>query len=126
MFGWIPVLGPIIDGIVSIFNKKMDTDVQKKKIEAGTREVEITSSTAILSAFRDDIGVKISRDLVIFPVAVWTALTVWDYIIVIPYPWLVWGTKAIPEASGLAFLPYAVMVFLLGNTYLNKRHDSRR
>lgn len=120
MLGWIPIVGPIIDGLVSIFNKKQDADVEKHKVDGAVRETELKTSQEILSIFKDDVGVRFSRDLVIVPTSTYCALTVWDYMVVLKYPELVWGVKAIPVESGLAWLPYAVLVFLLGNTYLNR------
>lgn len=121
MFGWIPVLGPIIDGIFSFLNKKTDADVENKKTAAGVRTAEVSASVQTLAIFKDDIGVRLARDLIMFPVSVFTAVTVWDYFIVTRYPDLVWGTKAIPEGSGLEWLPYAVMMFLFGNLFLNRK-----
>lgn len=119
MLSWIPILGPIVDGIVSIFNKRADTGVANNKIDADVRQAEIASSIQTLLAFKDDIAIRITRDIVLFPVAVWTALTVWDKIVAIKYPELVWGTSPFIEASGLAFLPYAVMTFLFGIVAVN-------
>lgn len=119
MFTWLPIVGPIIDGIVSIFNKKADTTVANRQIDADVRKAEITSSTQTLIAFKDDINIRISRDIIIFPVCVWTGLIVWDKIVAIPFPYLVWGVLPLTEATGLAFLPYAVMTFLFGVVAVN-------
>lgn len=120
MLSWIPILGPIIQGIVSIFNKKMDTAVINRQTDADVTKAGYTASVQALVAFKDDIGVRLTRDMIIFPTAVWTALIVWDKIVDIRYPWLVWGIKPLSEETGLAFLPYAVIVFLLGNFAVNK------
>lgn len=120
MLSWIPILGPIIEGIFSIFNKRMDTAVINHQTDADVTKAGYTASVQSLVAFKDDIGVRLTRDIILFPVAVWTALIVWDKIVDIRYPWLVWGVSPLKEETGLAFLPYAVMVFLLGNFAVNK------
>jgi hypothetical protein len=109
--GWIPVIGPIIDGIFGYLNKKQDTAVEIRKVEGSERIAELNQSKSILETFSTNI----------FPVCVMTALVVWDYIVAIPYPNLIWGIKAIPDGSGFSWLPQSVMVFLLGNTYLNNK-----
>lgn len=120
--GWIPVIGPIIDGIFGYLNKKQDTAVEIRKVEGEERTVAMTTSASILTAFKDDISIKVARDIVVYPTVIHAALTMWDYTVVTKFPDLVWGTKAIPVGSGYEWLAYAVMVFLLGNTYLNKLH----
>jgi len=119
ILSWIPMIGPIIEGVISVFNKKMDTEVINRQTDADVKKAEIVASTQALIAFKDDINVRITRDIILFPVAVWTALIVWDKIVDIRYPWLVWGVSPLTEASGLAYLPYAVMVFLFGMAGMN-------
>jgi hypothetical protein len=119
--GWIPVIGPIIDGIFGYLNKKQDTAVEIRKVEGSERIAELNQSKSILETFSTNIFINMCRDIVVFPVCVMTALVVWDYIVAIPYPNLIWGIKAIPDGSGFSWLPQSVMVFLLGNTYLNNK-----
>lgn len=116
MFSWIPILGPIIDGIVSIFSKWQDTALGKYKVD-GTVDVEaIKASTQITRDFRDDIGVRITRDIIMFPVAIWIGFISWNNIVCFYYPNLVWTVARYPAGSGLEFLPYAVLTFLFGVT----------
>lgn len=117
--GWIPIVGPIIDGVVSMFKKYQDTELGKRTIDADVKKAEIAASTETLRIFRDNIGVRITRDLIMFPVAVWTGLIVWDKIVDIPFPSLVWGVKPLDASTGLDFLPYAVITFLFGIAALN-------
>lgn len=114
MLSWIPLIGPIIDGLVSIFTKKMDTTVQVKTIEAGQEKVLVQSSQQTLTDFKDDIGIRIIRDALLVPIIVWTDLIVWDKIIELRHPDWVWGVKPLTDATGIEFLPYAAITFLLG------------
>jgi len=102
---WLPIIGPILQGLFStvssVFNKTQDVKIK-----------EIDSATQVIKATQDDIGVKISRDLLLFPVCLWTALIVWDKIIEIKFPGLVWGVE--PLGGALAGLPFATYAFLLG------------
>lgn len=117
--GWIPIVGPIIDGIVNIFNKKMDTDVQKKALDVDENKAKIVAQTSIVMAFKDDIVVRFCRDLILFPVCIWTSITTWDKIVDSTWPHLVIGTRDF--AGTLEYLPYAVLAFLFGNAYMLRK-----
>lgn len=116
MFGWIPIVGPIIDGIVSIFAKWQDTSLGKYQVD-GTVDVEaIKASAQIISDTKNDIGIRLARDLIMFPVALWMGFVTWNNIILFKFPSLVWTVARYPKDSGLEYLPYAVLSFLFGVT----------
>lgn len=114
MFGWIPIIGPIIDGIVSIFGKFEDTQLGKLKIDGDVAITQVNASRDTLRDFKDDIGVRLARDIILFPTSVWTGLIVWDKIVAIRFPDLVWSVSPLSTETGLAMLPYAVLTFLFG------------
>ena len=119
MLSWIPIVGPIIQGIVSIFTKKMDTTVQITKIQRDADVQEAQVSQQIIHDTSDDIALRFMRDLAVFPVVAWSALIGWDTIIAYQ-PWAkswMWGVPNYPASVG--YLPYAVIVFLFGNIGLN-------
>lgn len=117
MFAWLPIIGPIIQGIVSIFTKKMDTDVQKLTVTRQNDTEEAKVSAQIIHDTKDDLGIKISRDIIIFPTAVWFGLGAYDTIIAHHYPQYMFIVEKFPEQ--LSMMPYAVLVFLLGNIGIN-------
>lgn len=117
MFGWIPIIGPIIDGIVSIWKGHQDLEAIKYKTDGSVDIEGVRASTSIISATKDDIGVRFARDLLMYPTIVWVDLIVWDKIMAIHYPDLVYGVALLPEA--IAYMPFAVVTFLLGNVGLN-------
>ncbi len=120
MFAWLPIIGPILDAIIKpiaeIFIKKEDTKVER--IHAQTTDNQTAAGVTV--AFKDDVGSQVVRDLIMFPVGVWTALIVWDKIVAIKYPDLVWGVLPLTENTGLSFLPYAVMTFLFGMALIKR------
>jgi hypothetical protein len=120
MLGWLPIVGPIIEGIVSAWNKKLDTDVQKKKIDGDVWVKEADLSTQIVLANNTRTEIRFLQSLILTPVCVWTSLIVWDKIIALKYPYLVWGILPIKEDTGISFLPYAAMVYLFGTIALDK------
>lgn len=117
--GWIPVIGPIISGIVSIYSKNQDTKVIQIKEDSTNRQLETKTSFSILEIFRDDIGLKIARDIIVWPVAVWTALVSWDTIVAESSfrSWMFHVASF--DKTSVPYLPYAVLIFLLGNIGIN-------
>jgi hypothetical protein len=115
-------LSSLIGGIFSYLSKKQDVALEDTKQKGRTRRAEVEASVETLKIFKDDIDLRIARDIVVYPTCIYSAVTVWDWFVVLRYPDLVWGVKAIPSGSLLEFLPYAVMVFLFGNLVLNRRN----
>jgi hypothetical protein len=119
MIGWLPIIGPILKGIFSIFTKRMELEEVKYKVDGKVDIAKVQAQTEILKIFEDNIAVNIARDLIMFPTCIWTMLVIWDKIVVLPYPHLVWG---IADFTGtLEYLPYAVLAFLFGNAFLLRK-----
>lgn len=109
MFGWIPIIGPIIDGVVSVFNKFQD-----KQINETNADVQVIQArTQLLAALKDDIGLRLSRDLIMFPVAVWCAIATYDTIIAKHYPQYMFIVEKFPSGP-LEYLPLMVLTFIFG------------
>lgn len=117
LLGWIPIVGPIIDGVVSIFNKRSDVSLAKYKVDGQTNSELIQSNTQILLAFVNDIPVRIARDIIMFPGATWCGLFIWDKIVEIRYPEWVWGVR--PLTAPMDILPLALLTFFFGLSALN-------
>lgn len=112
ILGWIPIIGPIFDGIFGIFKRYLDFKVVKYKVD-GTVDIEAMRTSAdIIDSTKDDIGVRLARDIIIFPVSIWTMLITWDTIMAIPHPNLMWHVEKFPDS--VSYLPLAVVGFLLG------------
>lgn len=106
---WIPIIGPIIDGVVSVYKQFTNTEVQKET-------VELQSSNALTIAFLHDIGVRLCRDIIMFPGSVYCGTIIWDKLMAIRHPELVWGV--LPLTGTLGYLPYALLTFFFGSAYL--------
>lgn len=114
---FLPIVGPIIQGIVSIFTKSMDTKVAVLKTTQGTQVEEAKVSAQIIGETQDDIGLRLMRDMLCFPTVAWATLIGWDTIVAIRYPGLMFHVEKYPDS--VSYLPYAVVVFLLGNIGIN-------
>lgn len=119
MLAWIPVIGPIIQGIVGIFGKWQDTKLGTLKTERSSDIEEAKVSARIIETTQDSIGLRLMRDLVCFPIVVWVALVSWDTIVAeSAYKEYMWHTAGFDKTSA-PYLPYAVITFLLGNIGIN-------
>lgn len=119
--GWLPIIGPIIEGVFGFLNKKQDVDLEKYKVDGKITTDAILAANQLTMSNQDQIENRLCKSLILFPMSVWTAVAVWDYIVVIPYPDLVWGVKAFPVGSGLEYLPFAVLTYLFGSAWLNRK-----
>ncbi len=114
MFAWLPIIGPIVEGVVSVIKGHQDVTIKKD-----TNDVEeIKARISLLAALKDDIGIRIVRDIIMTPVAVWTALISWDTIVALRFPDWQFHVAAYPEP--IAYLPYAVLAFIFGLQVRNK------
>lgn len=113
MLSWIPLIGPIIQGITSIFSGYFSekTAVVQAEVETEKTAAEIIRDT------NEDILLRILRDMAVAPVVVWSMFIGWDTIVAYHYPDLMWRIPNYPES--VAYLPYIVLVFLFGNIGLN-------
>lgn len=117
MFGWLPIIGPIIDGIVSIWKGYQQVDVAKYTVDGKVQVEAMQASANIIESTKDDIGIRIARDILIFPTCIWMALISWDTIMAIKYPFVMWHVEKYPDS--VSYFPLAVITFLLGNQALN-------
>jgi hypothetical protein len=115
LLGWLPIIGPIIDGVFSV--AKNITDNKSKKDFNDLDEIK--SRLEVMKAFKDDIMTRLCRDLIMFPVAIWCAIGTWDTIIAVRYPDLRFLIAPFPTGP-LEYLPFAVLAFLFGMAIRNR------
>lgn len=118
----IPIVGPIIQGVVDLFKQKADVDLQKT-LSANMTALEkskdinktdlaiIQARTQIALAHKDDLGARLVRDLIMFPVGVHTCL----YYFNISFPMYAWGVRE--PAQAMQYIPYAVIAWLFVTSY---------
>lgn len=115
LLGWLPIIGPIIDGVFSVAKNLTDN---KAKKDANNLQ-EIQARLEVMKAFKDDIMTRLCRDLIMFPVAVWCAIGTWDTIVALRFNELKFGIASFPTGP-LEYLPFAVLAFLFGMAIRNK------
>lgn len=123
----LPIIGPIIQGIVDAFSKHEDVTLQRQidtnKTALGKQQDENKTDLAVIQtraqvaiAFKDDIGSRLIRDLIMFPVGVWTCL----YFFYLTFHNLIQMWKIDEAAQNMQYIPYAVIAFLFVTAYRGK------
>lgn len=121
LLSFIPIIGPIITGIlgpiVAMFTKVQDKDIVAIKTAGTVTIAETQASADIIKSTENDWGVRLARDVVIWPWALWLGGYGWDTFVTQRWHWLYIGIADPPQS--IQYIPYAVLIFLLGNIGLN-------
>ena|SRR6266436_5119302 len=120
MLSWIPLLGPILQGLFStassIYGKFKDTQVGMRQQDVAEEQV----AAQIIHDTNDSIGMRILRDAYCLPAVVHLWVTTWDTFIAIS-PHVdhsrMWHISEYP-ASYSWYLP-SVAAFLVGTIGFN-------
>lgn len=120
---WLPLIGPILQGLfntaTSIYSKFKDTELGKLQTNRTADLEEAKVAAQIIQTTNDNIGLRLMRDAVCFPVVVWVMLLCWDTIVAeSAYRDYMWHLASF-DKTGAPYLPYAVLTFLLGNIGIN-------
>lgn len=114
----LSVVSGIVGPIAGIFNKKMDTDLEKYKvngevnIEAMKEDTNIIQARAgLAAAMKDDLVNKWGRRLLIYPTGIWYSFIVYYCVMHNLRPDWTWVILALP--GNLEYLPHAVVAYLL-------------
>lgn len=114
----LSVVSGIVGPIAGIFNKKLDTDLEKYKvngevnIEAMKEDTNVIQARAVLAAvMKDDPVNRWGRRLFIYPVGTWFSLIIYDSAFrnILPDGWT-WKVLALPH--NLDYIPYAIVAYL--------------
>lgn len=122
---FIPILGPIFQSLVDGWSKHEDVTLKKQvdvnKTALGKQQDENKTDVAVIQsraqvaiAFKDDPGVRLIRDLAMFPIVTWTGA----YFYTLTFPHGNWVVDTPPET--MQYIPYAVIAFLFATAYRGK------
>lgn len=116
---WLPVIGPIINGIVTIFTKKQDNALETLKTTTSADVEDAKTIYSFLEVMKDDQSLKAIRNIILIGPAIWIFLLSYDTILAKSYfKDYMWGVASF-EDTGAPYIPYAVMVYVLGNVGIN-------
>jgi len=112
MLAWIPLLGPIIQGLLNtaanIYGKFADTKIAQIKGET----VDAQTSAQIIRDTNDDLGLRILRDAALVMPISWSTLIGWDTIVAYRFPNLMFHVYNYPPT--VQYIPYGAFAFLFG------------
>lgn len=117
---FIPVLGPLIEGAVSIYKNKTDTDIKKIQMSNDLEVQEMTASNQVLSMFASDSMVRACRDMIMVPGSIYCGAIIWDRFMDIRHPDWVWGV--LPLQGAMEYLPHILLLFFFGSAALMYRN----
>lgn len=105
----IPVVGKVVDAFTNYTNKKMDTEVEKLKVNGQVDLGVIQARTQLAEVMKDDPATKWGRWFFIIPTGVFYTMTIWDST-KLARSFFVFGTLEIP--AWMQYMPYAVVAYL--------------
>ena len=113
----IPLLGPLLKlvtgPIASIINKFQDKQITQIQANQAVDTAAIEQAKAVDA---NRLSLRIAQDMLLFPTIAWVDLYIWDQIVGVKHPELVWPILRWP--TEISYLPYMVAVYLLGATGL--------
>lgn len=108
----------IIGPIVSIFNKKEDTKLEKHRIngkidiESIHKDIEVTKAIVELNKVgKEDPTIKVGRLFFIIPTGIFYTAVVGDSVL---HRYFLYDYRVEALPSNLMYIPYAVIAFLFG------------
>ncbi len=125
----IPVIGPIIQGVVDLFKQRADIDLQKtldanrtalgKSTDENRTDVAVLQTRLALAlATKDDLGPKLIKDVIMYGPAVWILVYFYNLAFRGLIPDWTWTVSA-PEAN-MQFIPLAIIGYLFVTAYKGK------
>jgi len=126
MWAWLPIIGPFIQGAVNAFGKWQDAKVQlshiaaNKEIASGAQDVQVIQTrSAVAIAFKDDLGVKFARDVILNWYATYIGLIFYDSCFRNLLPdYMTWRVLALPPS--LEYLCAGIVAFLFVSAWRGK------
>lgn len=117
MLSWIPLLGPIIQGLLntasSMYGKFKDTEVAKRQSDTADAQI----GAQIIKDTNDDISLRIIRDAALVPPVLWSSIIGWDTIVAKRFPDLMFHVADYPD--NVQYIPYGAFAFLFGVLGMN-------
>lgn len=117
MLSWIPLLGPILQGLFStvstIYGKFKDTEVAKRTADTADAQV----GAQIVENNSQYLSIRIMTDAALLMPVVWSFLIGWDTIVAYRYP--DWMFHVADYPPNVQYIPYGAFAFLFGVLGMN-------
>lgn len=117
MLSWIPLLGPILQGLFStvgtVYGKYKDTEVAKRT--ADTADAQIGAH--VIENNSQYLSIRIMTDAALIMPVAWSFLIGWDTIVAKRYPEWMFHVADYPQ--NVQYIPYGAFAFLFGVLGMN-------
>lgn len=117
MLSWIPLLGPILQGLFStattIYGKFKDTEVAKRTADTADAQV----GAQIVENNSQYLSIRIMTDAALLMPVAWSFLIGWDTIVAKRYP--EWMFHVADYPPNVQYIPYGAFAFLFGVLGMN-------
>lgn len=125
----IPVIGPIVQGVIDLFKQRADVDLQKvldanktalaKSTDENKTDVAVMQTRLALAlATKEDLGPKLMKDVIMYGPAVWILVYFYNLAFRNLIPDWTWTVNA-PDAY-MQFIPLAIIGYLFVTAYKGK------
>lgn len=117
MLSWIPLLGPILQGLFStattIYGKFKDTEIAKRTADTADAQV----GAQIVENNSQYLSIRIMTDAALLMPVAWSFLIGWDTIVAKRYP--EWMFHVADYPPNVQYIPYGAFAFLFGVLGMN-------
>lgn len=117
MLSWIPLLGPILQGLFStattIYGKFKDTEVAKRTSDTADAQI----GAQIIESNMQYQSIRIMTDAALIMPVTWSFLIGWDTIVAKRYP--EWMFHVADYPATVQYIPYGAFAFLFGVLGMN-------
>jgi len=117
VFSWIPLVGPILQGLFStassIYATFKNTEVEQIKADTTTAQI----GAQMVESNNHYLSIRILTDAALLMPVTWSALIGWDTIVAKRFPDLMFHVADYP--TGVQYIPYGAFAFLFGVLGMN-------
>ncbi len=112
----IPVIGKAFDAFTNYTNKKMDTEVEKLKVNGTVDLGVIEARSKLLAEMKEDPATKWGRRLIIYPYGTWFGFVSF-YNIFKQSPWGSYTWIILDYPAGMQYIGYAIIAYLFATAW---------
>lgn len=117
MLSWIPLLGPILQGLFNtasaIYSKFKDTQLGMRVQDTADAQI----GAQIVQSNMQYLSIRIMTDAALIMPVVWSALIGWDTIVAKRFPGWMFHVADYPD--NVQYIPYGAFAFLFGVLGMN-------
>jgi hypothetical protein len=102
LVSFIPIVGKIVDGVSTYFNKKLDTDLEKYKVDGKIDEVRLQASLTLLGRMQDTPLGRGMHYIFVYPLGIYWIVLLFNQLFkdFIPVKWTIYTVPMLDQWGG--------------------------